>query len=146
MNAVMLAGSTVLANTGSVDKTTDVTTGDNTSGGGLNLLARDAVNTLGTGLAATSTANSLLNKATSLTKPVTKVNTTKANLVGALNTAKKTTNAQQVSQTKASKPPSKVNVANLIPIKKPPQKVDVKTLIPVKTAQLQTGLNTKKMG
>jgi hypothetical protein len=144
MNAVMLAGSTVLANTGSLDKTTNVTTGEDT--GGLNLLARDAGNIVGTGLGAVSTANSLLNKATSLTKPVTKVNTTKANLVGALNTAKKTTNAQQVSQTKASKPPSKVNVANLIPIKKPSQKVDVKTLIPVKTAQLPTGLNTKKMG
>lgn len=146
MNAVMLAGSTVLANTGSVTNTTNVTTGDDTSGGGLNLLARDAANTLGTGLAAASTANSLLNKATSLTKPVTKVNTTKANLTGALNMAKKTMTAQQMSQARASKPPAKVNVANLIPIKKPPQKVDVRTLIPVKKAQLPTGLNTKKMG
>jgi hypothetical protein len=161
MNAVMLAGSTVLANTGSVTNTTNVTTGDDT--GGLNLLARDAASTLGTGLAAASTANSLLNKATSLTKPVTKVNTTRANLtgalktntpttttkpVGALTTAKKTMTAQQMSQMKASNPPAKVNVANLIPIKKsaPPQKVDVKTLIPVKTAQLPAGLNTKKMG
>lgn len=173
MNAVLLAGSTVLANTGSVTNTTDVTTGDDTSGGGLNLLARDAASTLGTGLAAASTASGLLNKATSLTKPVTKVNKTKANLVGALktntpttktttakttatppatlgalNTAKKIMTAQQMSQMKASKPPAQVNVANLTPIKKstPPQKVDVKTLIPVKKAQLPAGLNTKKMG
>jgi hypothetical protein len=168
MNAVMLAGSTVLANTGSITNTTDVTTGDDTSGGGLNLLARDAASTLGTGLAAASTATGLLNKATSLTKPVTKVNTTKANLtgalktntpttktaavkpaaLGALNTAKKIMSAQQMSQMKASKPAAQVNVANLTAIKKsaPPQKVDVKTLIPVKTAQLPAGLNTKKMG
>ena len=173
MNAVLLAGSTVLANTSSdsVTKTTDVTTEDNA--GGLNLLARDASNIVGTGLAAASTATGLLNKATSLTKPTTKVNTTKANLVGALktntpttktttvkttatppaalgalNTAKKTMTAQQISALKASKPATQVNVANLTPVKKstPPQKVDVKTLIPVKTAQLPAGLNTKKMG
>jgi hypothetical protein len=111
-----------------------------------------------------------LNKATSLTKPVTKVNKTRANLtgalrtntpktttttrtaavkpaaLGALNTTKKTISAQQMSQMKASKPPAQVNVANLTAIKKPPQRVDVKTLIPVKTAQLPAGLNTKKMG
>lgn len=170
MNAVLLAGSTVLANTGSdsVTETTNVTTEDNT--GGLNLLARDASNIVGTGLGAVSTATGLLNKATSLTTPVTKVNKTKANLtgalrtntpktttttrtaavkpaaLGALNTAKKTLSAQQMSQMKASKPPARVNVANLTPIKKPPQRVDVKTLIPVKTAQLPAGLNTKKMG
>ena len=173
MNAVLLAGSTVLANTGSdsVTKTTNVTTEDST--GGLNLLARDASNIVGTGLAAASTATGLLNKATSLTQPTTKVNTTKANLVGALktntpttkattakttatppaalgalNTAKKTMTAQQISALKASKPAAQVNVANLTPVKKstPPQKVDVKTLIPVKTAQLPAGLNTKKMG
>jgi len=91
MNAVMLAGSTVLANTGSVTNTTDVTTGDDTSGGGLNLLAQDASNIVGTGLGAVSTATGLLNKATSLTKPVTKVNTTRANLTGALKTNKPTT-------------------------------------------------------
>ena len=168
MNAVLLAGSTVLANTGSITNTTDVTTGDDTSEGGLNLLARDASNIIGTGLGAVSTATGLLNKATSLTKPVTKVNTTRANLtgalrtnapitkkaavkpaaLGALNTTKKTMTAQQMSQMKASKPPAKVNVANLIPVRKsaPPQRVDVKTLIPVKKAQLPAGLNTKKMG
>jgi hypothetical protein len=166
MNAVLLAGSTVLANTGSVTNTTNVTTGDDTSGGGLNLLARDASNIVGTGLGAVSTATGLLNKATSLTKPVTKVNTTRANLtgalktntpttktaavkpaaLGALNVAKKTMTAQQMAQTKASKPAAQVNVANLIPVKKPPQRVDVKTLIPVKKAQLPAGLNTKKMG
>jgi len=91
MNAVLLAGSTVLANTGSITNTTDVTTGDDTSGGGLNLLARDAASTLGTGLATASTVNGLVSKATSLTQPVTKVNKTKASLVGALTTTGKPT-------------------------------------------------------
>jgi len=166
MNAVLLAGSTVLANTGSLTNTTNVTTGDDT--GGLNLLARDASNIVGTGLGAVSTATGLLNQATSLTKPITKVNTTRANLtgalrtntpttktaavkpaaLGALNVAKKTLTSQQISALKASKPAAQVNVANLIPVKKsaPPQKVDVKTLIPVNKAQLPAGLNTKKMG
>jgi hypothetical protein len=178
MNAVLLAGSTVLANTGSdtVGNVSTLTTGSDADKtiGGLNLLANttgnetltDLASTVGTGLGAVSTATGLLNKATSLTKPVTKVNKTKANLtgalrttkpttrtaavkpaaLGALNTAKKTLSAQQMSQMKASKPPARVNVANLTAIKKPPQRVDVKTLIPVKKAQLPAGLNTKKMG
>jgi len=160
MNAVLLAGSTVLANTDSkaIDKTTDVTTNDSqdANAGGLNLLARDAANVVGTGLSTAATATGLANKLTSLTNvPDNKAIKTKANLTGALKTtkpagalttAKKTLTAQQMSEMKASKPPAKVNVANLIPIKKPPQKVDVKTLIPVKTAQLPAGLNTKKMG
>jgi len=178
MNAVLLAGSTILANTGSntVNNVSTLTTGTDADKtvGGLNLLASttgnetltDLASTVGTGLGAVSTATGLLNKATSLTKPVTKVNKTRANLtgalrttkpttrtaavkpaaLGALNTAKKTISAQQMSQMKASKPPARVNVANLTAIKKPPQRVDVKTLIPVKKAQLPAGLNTKKMG
>jgi len=180
MNAVLLAGSTVLANTGSntVNNVSTLTTGTDADKtvGGLNLLASttgnetltDLASTVGTGLGLASTATGLLNKATSLTKPVTKVNKTRANLtgalrtntpktttrtaavkpaaLGALNTAKKTLSAQQMSQLKSSKPPAQVNVANLTPIKKPPQRVDVKTLIPVKKAQLPAGLNTKKMG
>jgi hypothetical protein len=181
MNAVLLAGSTILANTGSdaVNNVSTLTTGSDADKtvGGLNLLANTTGNetinniasTVNTGLGAVSTATGLLNKATSLTKPVTKVNKTKANLtgalrtntpkttttrtaavkpaaLGALNTAKKTLTAQQMSQLKASKPPARVNVANLTAIKKPPQRVDVKTLIPVKKAQLPAGLNTKKMG
>jgi len=102
MNAVLLAGSTVLANTGSVDKTTNVTTSDgtseSTSEGGLNLLARDASNIVGTGLGAVSTATGLLNKATSLTNSTTKIDKTKANLVGALRTNTPTT------KTAATKP------------------------------------------
>jgi hypothetical protein len=139
MNAVLLAGSTVLANTGSITNTTDVTTGDDTSTGGLNLLARDAASTLGTGLAAASTATGLLNKATSLTQPVTKVNKTKANLVGALKTNTPTTKVAAVKPSALStlntaktvvKPPTQVNVANLTPIKttSAPKKVDVSTL------------------
>ena len=103
MNAVLLAGSTVLANTGSdtVGNVSTLTTGSDADKtiGGLNLLANttgnetltDLASTVGTGLGAVSTATGLLNKATSLTKPVTKVNKTKANLTGALRTTKPTT-------------------------------------------------------
>jgi hypothetical protein len=182
-NTALMAGSTILANTGSsaLSNVTTLTTGTDAekSVGGLNILANetgnetltDLASTVNTGLGAVSTATGLLNKATALTNtPKTKVNTTRANLtgalrtntpktttttrtaavkpaaLGALNTTKKTISAQQMSQMKASKPPAQVNVANLTAIKKPPQRVDVKTLIPVKTAQLPAGLNTKKMG
>ena len=151
LNAVMMAGSTVLANTGSdsVGKTTDVTTSDSTTDttGGLNLLARNAADTVGTGLAAASTATGLANKLTSLTNTTAgNASTAKANLtgalktakpttttaktttaktaatppaaLGALNTAKKTMTAQQISALKASKPATQVNVANLTPVKK----------------------------
>jgi hypothetical protein len=103
MNAVLLAGSTILANTdsSSVGNVSTLTTGSDTDKvvGGLNLLATetgnstltDLASTVGTGLGAVSTATGLLNKATSLTKPVTKVNTTKANLTGALTTTSKPT-------------------------------------------------------
>jgi len=172
MNAVLLAGSTVLANTDSsgVINVTNLTTGDDdgdgttdTSGtGGLNVLARDAGNVVGTSLAATSTATGLLNKATSLTKPVTKVNKTKANLVGALRTNKPTVAAAKpsalstlnqaktaavkpaaLSTLNAAKTPTKVNVANLTPIKttSPPKKVDVSTLKPLTNV---SGLTTLK--
>ena len=117
MNAVMLAGSTILANTNSdgVGKVTNITTGDGTSttndttGTGLNLLANnntisDLTSTVGTGLGAVSTANSLLSKATSLTNPVTKVDKTKANLVGALNTKTSTPKTTVKATTTAVKP------------------------------------------
>jgi hypothetical protein len=104
MNAVMLAGSTILANvdSGAVGNVSTLTTGSDTDKvvGGLNLLATetgnetltDLASTVGTGLGAVSTATGLLNKATSLTNtPKTKVNTTKANLTGALRTNKPTT-------------------------------------------------------
>lgn len=114
MNAVLLAGSTILANTGSdtVSNVSTLTTGTDADKtvGGLNLLASttgnetltDLASTVGTGLGAVSTATGLLNKATSLTKPVTKVNKTKANLTGALrtNTPKTTT----TTRTAAVKP------------------------------------------
>jgi hypothetical protein len=181
MNAVLLAGSTVLANTdsGSVKNVTTLTTGDddtdttssNTSG--LNMLARDAGNVVGTGLAAASTANSLLGKATSLTKPVSKVNTTKANLVGALKTNTPTTkvaavkpsalstlNTTKTAATKPAalstlnasktlvKPPTQVNVANLTPIKttSTPKKVDVSTLKPLTNISGLTALKQKPTG
>ena len=181
MNAVLLAGSTVLANTGSdtVGKVSTLTTGSDAdvAVGGLNLLANETGNetlnnlasTVNTGLTTAGAVTGMANKLTSLTNtPKTKVNTTRANLtgalrtntpttrtaavkpaaLGALNVAKKTLTSQQISNLKASKPAAQVNVANLTPIKKstPPQRVDVKTLIPVKKAQLPAGLNTKKMG
>jgi hypothetical protein len=159
MNAVLLAGSTVLANTDSpsVNNVSTLTTGTDADKtvGGLNLLASttgnetltDLASTVGTGLGAVSTATGLLNKATSLTKPTSKVNTTKANLTGALTTkkpvattntalAKKPLTAQQVVAARPTSAPAKVNVANLTPIKKtvttPPKKVDVSKLTPMK--------------
>jgi hypothetical protein len=159
MNAVLLAGSTVLANTDSpsVSNVSTLTTGTDADKtiGGLNLLAsttgnetlNDLASTVGTGLGAVSTATGLLNKATSLTKPTSKVNTTKANLTGALTTkkpvattntalAKKPLTAQQVVAARPTSAPAKVNVANLTPIKKtvttPPKKVDVSKLTPMK--------------
>ena len=104
MNAVLLAGSTILANTdsSSVGNVSTLTTGSDTDKvvGGLNLLATetgnstltDLASTVGTGLGAVSTATGLLNKATSLTNtPKTKVNKTRANLTGALTTTGKPT-------------------------------------------------------
>jgi hypothetical protein len=159
MNAVLLAGSTVLANTDSsaVNNVSTLTTGTDADKtvGGLNLLASTTGNetltnlasTVGTGLGAVSTATGLLNKATSLTKPTSKVNTTKANLTGAFTTkkpvatsnpalAKKTVTKQQVLAARPRSAPAKVNVANLTPIKKtvktPPKKVDVSKLTPMK--------------
>jgi len=181
-NTVLMAGSTILANTGSsaLNNVSTLTTGTDVDKtvGGLNLLANETGNetlnslasTVNTGLTTAGTVTGMANKLTSLTNtPKTKIDTTRANLtgalrtntpkttttrtaavkpaaLGALNTAKKTLTSQQISQLKASKPAAQVNVANLTAIKKPPQRVDVKTLIPVKKAQLPAGLNTKKMG
>jgi len=178
MNAVLLAGSTVLANTDSTSVTnvTNLTTGDGVDGddttdtsgtSGLNVLARDAGNVVGTGLAAASTATGLLNKATSLTKPVTKVNTTRANLTGALRTNKPTVAAVKpsalstlnkaktaavkpaaLSTLNAAKTPTKVNVANLTPIKttSAPRKVDVSTLKPLTKMSGLTALKQTPTG
>jgi len=211
MNAVMLAGSTVLANTdsGAVTNVTNLTTGDSDNSsdsgtsnlssvvnnsnvntlnqltsnnttdnvnGALTLISNsgndtltDLASTVGTGLAATTAANSLLSKATSLTKPTTKVNTTKANLVGALKTNKPTTKVAAVmpsalstlnkaktapikpaalSTLNAAKPKTKVNVANLTPIKttSPPKKVDVSTLKPLTNVSGLTALKQTPTG
>jgi hypothetical protein len=174
MNAVLLAGSTVLANTDStgVTNVTNLTTGDDdgddtTSTSGLNVLATNAGNVVGTGLAAASTATGLLNKATSLTKPVTKVNKTKANLTGALRTNKPTVAAVKpsalstlnkaktaavkpaaLSTLNAAKTPTKVNVANLTPIKttSAPRKVDVSTLKPLTKMSGLTALKQTPIG
>lgn len=106
LNTVLLAGSTILANTGSdaVKNVSTLTTGTDVDKtiGGLNLLANTTGNetltnlasTVNTGLGAVSTATGLLNKAKSLTNiPKTKVNKTRANLTGALRTNTPTTKA-----------------------------------------------------
>jgi len=74
--------------------------------------------------------------------------TTKAPIIGPLNTTQRSMNADQVAQGKPSAPPTKVNVANLMQIKKlPPKNVGTKIPIPAnKMAQLPAVLNTKKMG
>jgi hypothetical protein len=181
LNTALMAGSTILANVGSsaVNNVSTLTTGTDVDKtvGGLNLLASttgnetltDLASTVNTGLGALSTATGLLNKATSLTKtPKTRVNTTRANLTGALrttkpttkvaavkpaalsalNTAKKTLSAQQMSQLKSSKPPAQVNVANLAPIKttSAPKKVDVSTLKPLTKVSGLTALKQKPTG
>jgi hypothetical protein len=112
MNAVLLAGSTILANVDSpsVSNVSTLTTGSDTDKvvGGLNLLATetgnetltDLASTVGTGLGAVSTATGLLNKVTSLTStPKIKVNKTRANLTGAL-----TTTGKPITRTAAVKP------------------------------------------
>ena len=204
LNTVLMAGSTILANTGSeaINNVSTVTTGDSddssdsslsglnsvnnntlnqltsTSGadnvnGALTLMSgsgnetlTDLASTVGTGLGLASTANSLLNKATSLTKPVTKVDKTKANLTGALKTNKPTTkvaavkpsalstlNATKTAPVKPAalstlnavkaSPVKPTALAKLTPIKttSPPKKVDVSTLKPLTNV---SGLTTLK--
>ena len=122
LNTVLMAGATILANSGSeaVSNVSTLTTGSDTDKvvGGLNLLATgtgdgtltDLASTVGTGLGAVSTATGLLNKATSLTKPVTKVDKTKANLTGALKT--KTPKTSTTTTKTAAVRPTALNTLN----------------------------------
>jgi hypothetical protein len=163
MNAVLLAGSTVLANTGSdtVNNVSTLTTGSDTDKvvGGLNLLANESGNetinniasTVNTGLGAVSTATGLLNKATSLTNtPKTKVNRTRANLTGALrtNTPKTTT-----TRTAAVKPAAlgALNTAkktlsaqqmSQLKSSKPPARVNVANLTAIKKPPQRVDVKT----
>jgi hypothetical protein len=133
------------------DDTVTLTTTGNDNIGGLNLLARDAASTVGTGLSTAATVTGLANKLTSLTNtPKTKVDKTKANLVGALGTNKpKTTTTKVVKPTtlstaKTTTKPTTLGALNTakktmtaqqmsqVKASKPAAKVNVANLIPIK--------------
>jgi len=164
MNTVLMGGSTILANVGSdaVDNTRTLTTGDgvdstagngttgglttsqNSSDGTLNNLA----STVTGGLGAVSSANNLMNVAKTLTNPTTNVNTTRANLVGALNTGKTTPTTKTTDPTKTlvasntlvptkTAVPTKISIpANTVPTKItiPTNNVPTKITLPTNTA------------
>jgi hypothetical protein len=162
-NTALMAGSTILANTGSsaINNVSTLTTGTDVDKtvGGLNLLANETGNetltnlasTVNTGLGAVSTATGLLNKATALTKtPKTRVNTTRANLTGALrtNTPKTTT-----TRTAAVKPAAlgALNTAkktlsaqqmSQLKSSKPPAQVNVANLTPIKKPPQRVDVKT----
>jgi chemotaxis protein CheY-P-specific phosphatase CheC len=159
MNAVLLAGSTVLANTGSntVNNVSTLTTGSDADKtvGGLNLLASESGNetinniasTVNTGLGAVSTATGLLNKATSLTKPVTKVNKTRANLTGALRTNTPTTRTAAVKPAalgalNTAKKTLSAQQMSQLKSSKPPPKVNVANLTPIKKPPQRVDVKT----
>jgi hypothetical protein len=170
-NTVLMAGSTILANSGSeaVNNVTTLTTGTDADKtvGGLNILANETGNetlnnvasTVNTGLGAVSTATGLLNKATALTKtPKTRVNTTRANLTGALRTNKPTTrvaavqpsalstlNRPKTTQTAATKPAALANL-NQVKTTSTPKKVDVSTLKPLTKMSGLTALKQTPTG
>lgn len=150
MNAVMLAGSTVLANTGSdtVGKVSTLTTGSDAdvAVGGLNLLASttgnetltDLASTVNTGLTTAGAVTGMANKLTSLTnRPTTKVNKTRANLTGALRTNTPTTRTAAVKPAAlgalnvAKKTLTSQQISNL-KASKPATQVNVANLTPIK--------------
>jgi hypothetical protein len=156
MNTVLMGGSTILANVGSdaVNNIRTLTTGDGVdtgtaTTGGLTTMQNSGDGTLSNlastvtgGLGAVSSANNLLNVAKSLTNPTTNVNTTKANLVGALNTGKTTPATKTTSATKITDPtktavasntfvPTKMTVPTKISV--PANTVPTKITIPTKT-------------
>jgi len=109
LNTVLMAGSTILANSNSeaVNNVTTLTTGTDTDKtvGGLNLLANasgdetlnNIASTVNTGLTTAGAVTGMANKLTSLTNtPKTKVNRTRANLTGALRTNTPTTRTAAV--------------------------------------------------
>ena len=150
MNAVLLAGSTVLANTGSdtVGKVSTLTTGSDAdvAVGGLNLLANETGNetlnnlasTVNTGLTTAGAVTGMANKLTSLTnRPTTKVNKTRANLTGALRTNTPTTRTAAVKPAAlgalnvAKKTLTSQQISNL-KASKPAAQVNVANLTPIK--------------
>jgi len=160
MNAVLLAGSTVLANTGSntVNNVSTLTTGSDTDKvvGGLNLLANESGNetinniasTVNTGLGAVSTATGLLNKATSLTNtPKTKVNKTRANLTGALRTNTPTTRTAAVKPAalgalNTAKKTLSAQQMSQLKASKPPARVNVANLTAIKKPPQRVDVKT----
>jgi chemotaxis protein CheY-P-specific phosphatase CheC len=160
MNAVLLAGSTVLANIDSsaVNNVSTLTTGSDTDKvvGGLNLLANESgdetinniASTVNTGLGALSTATGLLNKATSLTNtPKTRINKTRANLTGALRTNTPTTRTAAVKPAAlgalntAKKTLSSQQMSQL-KASKPPARVNVANLTPIKKPPQRVDVKT----
>ena len=161
MNAVMLAGSTILANTGSdtVGNVSTLTTGSDADKavGGLNLLASttgnetltDLASTVNTGLTTAGAVTGMANKLTSLTnKPTTKVNKTRANLTGALRT-----NTPTTTRTAAVKPAAlgALNTAkktltsqqiSALKTSKPPAKVNVANLTAIKKPPQRVDVKT----
>ena len=160
MNAVLLAGSTILANTGSntVNNVSTLTTGTDADKtvGGLNILANETGNetltnlasTVGTGLGAVSTATGLLNKATALTNtPKTKVNKTRANLTGALRTTKPTTKTAAVKPAalgalNTAKKTLSAQQMSQLKASKPPAKVNVANLTAIKKPPQRVDVKT----
>jgi len=160
MNAVLLAGSTVLANIDSsaVNNVSTLTTGSDSDKvvGGLNLLANESgdetinniASTVNTGLGALSTATGLLNKATSLTNtPKTRINKTRANLTGALRTNTPTTRTAAVKPAAlgalntAKKTLSSQQMSQL-KASKPPARVNVANLTPIKKPPQRVDVKT----
>jgi len=160
MNAVLLAGSTILANTdsSSVSNVSTLTTGSDTDKvvGGLNLLANESGNetinniasTVNTGLGAVSTATGLLNKATSLTNtPKTKVNKTRANLTGALRTNTPTTRTAAVKPAalgalNTAKKTLSAQQMSQLKASKPPARVNVANLTAIKKPPQRVDVKT----
>jgi len=160
MNAVLLAGSTVLANTGSntVNNVSTLTTGSDAdiAVGGLNMLANasgdetlnNIASTVNTGLTTAGAVTGMANKLTSLTNtPKTKVNRTRANLTGALRTNTPTTRTAAVKPAAlgalnvAKKTLTSQQISNL-KASKPATQVNVANLTPIKKPPQRVDVKT----
>jgi hypothetical protein len=160
MNAVMLAGSTVLANidSGAVNNVSTLTTGSDAdiAVGGLNMLANasgdetlnNIASTVNTGLTTAGAVTGMANKLTSLTNtPKTKVNRTRANLTGALRTNTPTTRTAAVKPAAlgalntAKKTLTSQQISNL-KASNPPARVNVANLTPIKKPPQRVDVKT----
>jgi len=160
MNAVLLAGSTILANTGSntVNNVSTLTTGTDAdiAVGGLNMLANatgdetlnNIASTVNTGLTTAGAVTGMANKLTSLTNtPKTKVNRTRANLTGALRTNTPTTRTAAVKPAAlgalnvAKRTLTSQQISNL-KASKPATQVNVANLTPIKKPPQRVDVKT----